>query len=187
MPTPTRSFTRAKLSPVLLTQKLDDAQWKRLYDATQRDAATLDRSPRRDGGRRLSRTRHRVSRRIWPCTAATASPVPSAAKTCSAFAMRITKPTTARVPDRRPASGRSRAVAPVEIRLAAHPRGTRSPQTWSTSRNDRTAKARSVRRAILVIYPRKVSLCFLYGARLADPERRLAGGGKQVRHISWPA
>ncbi len=25
----------AKLSPVLLTQKLDDAQWKRLYDATQ--------------------------------------------------------------------------------------------------------------------------------------------------------
>ncbi|MFZ1017728.1 MAG: hypothetical protein WAN39_07655, partial [Candidatus Cybelea sp.] len=35
----------------------------------------------------------------------------------------------------------------------------------------------------IAIYPRKVSLCFLYGARLADPERRLAGGGKQVRHI----
>ncbi|HEY1881796.1 MAG TPA: hypothetical protein VGG51_01985 [Candidatus Cybelea sp.] len=35
----------------------------------------------------------------------------------------------------------------------------------------------------IVIYPRKVSLCFLYGARLPDPERRLAGGGKQVRHI----
>ncbi|MGC1984543.1 MAG: hypothetical protein WA668_04050, partial [Candidatus Cybelea sp.] len=35
----------------------------------------------------------------------------------------------------------------------------------------------------IVIYPRKVSLCFLYGASLADPERRLAGGGKQVRHI----
>lgn len=35
----------------------------------------------------------------------------------------------------------------------------------------------------IVIHPRKVSLCFLYGARLPDPERRLAGGGKQVRHI----
>ncbi|HEY2473772.1 MAG TPA: hypothetical protein VGI19_03130 [Candidatus Cybelea sp.] len=35
----------------------------------------------------------------------------------------------------------------------------------------------------LVIYPRKVSLCFLYGATLPDPERRLLGGGKQVRHI----
>jgi hypothetical protein len=35
----------------------------------------------------------------------------------------------------------------------------------------------------IVIYPRKVSLCFLYGAHLADPERRLDGGGKQVRHI----
>ncbi len=34
-----------------------------------------------------------------------------------------------------------------------------------------------------MIYPRKVSLCFLYGARLPDTERRLAGGGKQVRHI----
>jgi hypothetical protein len=35
----------------------------------------------------------------------------------------------------------------------------------------------------IVIYPRKVSLCFLYGASLPDPEGRLAGGGKQVRHI----
>jgi hypothetical protein len=35
----------------------------------------------------------------------------------------------------------------------------------------------------IAIYPRKVSLCFLYGARLPDPQRRLAGGGKQVRHI----
>jgi len=35
----------------------------------------------------------------------------------------------------------------------------------------------------IAIYPKKVSLCFLYGARLADPERLLAGSGNQVRHI----
>jgi hypothetical protein len=35
----------------------------------------------------------------------------------------------------------------------------------------------------VVIYPKKVSLCFLYGARLPDPDGLLAGSGNQVRHI----
>jgi hypothetical protein len=35
----------------------------------------------------------------------------------------------------------------------------------------------------LAIYPKKVSLCFLYGARLTDPEHLLQGSGNQVRHI----
>jgi hypothetical protein len=35
----------------------------------------------------------------------------------------------------------------------------------------------------IVIHPRKVSLCFLWGAQLADPNGVLEGGGKQVRHI----
>ncbi len=35
----------------------------------------------------------------------------------------------------------------------------------------------------VVIYPRKVSLCFLWGAYLRDPDGLLAGGGRQVRHI----
>jgi hypothetical protein len=35
----------------------------------------------------------------------------------------------------------------------------------------------------LAIYPRHVTLCFLYGVELDDPERLLAGGGNQVRHI----
>jgi hypothetical protein len=35
----------------------------------------------------------------------------------------------------------------------------------------------------IAIYPKKVSLCFLYGARLSDPNGLLAGGGNQVRHV----
>ena len=35
----------------------------------------------------------------------------------------------------------------------------------------------------IVIYPRHVSLCFLQGAWLVDPQKLLQGGGNQVRHI----
>ena len=35
----------------------------------------------------------------------------------------------------------------------------------------------------IVIYPRHVSLCFLYGVELDDPEKLLQGSGNQVRHI----
>jgi hypothetical protein len=35
----------------------------------------------------------------------------------------------------------------------------------------------------VVLYPRWVTLCFLHGARLIDPERMLRGNGKQVRSI----
>ncbi len=35
----------------------------------------------------------------------------------------------------------------------------------------------------IVVYPRKVSLCFLYGAHLPDPEHLLQGSGNRVRHI----
>lgn len=35
----------------------------------------------------------------------------------------------------------------------------------------------------IVIHPRKVSLCFLWGAYLRDPDGFLAGSGRQVRHI----
>jgi Domain of unknown function (DU1801) len=35
----------------------------------------------------------------------------------------------------------------------------------------------------IVIYPRKVSLCFLQGVHVPDPDRLLRGGGNQVRFI----
>jgi Domain of unknown function (DU1801) len=35
----------------------------------------------------------------------------------------------------------------------------------------------------IVLAPRWVTLCFLHGAKLDDPEKLLAGGGKQVRNI----
>jgi hypothetical protein len=35
----------------------------------------------------------------------------------------------------------------------------------------------------VVAYPKKVALCFLYGASLPDPEGMLQGSGNQVRHI----
>jgi hypothetical protein len=45
-----------------------------------------------------------------------------------------------------------------------------------------TEKASSAALSI-VLYPRWVSLCFLYGARLDDPHGLLRGAGRQVRHI----
>jgi hypothetical protein len=35
----------------------------------------------------------------------------------------------------------------------------------------------------IVLYPRHVNLCFLFGAELADPQKVLQGSGNQVRHI----
>ncbi len=35
----------------------------------------------------------------------------------------------------------------------------------------------------IALYPRWVSLFFMRGARLADPDGRLRGSGKQIRHI----
>lgn len=35
----------------------------------------------------------------------------------------------------------------------------------------------------IAVYPRHVTLCFLYGVELDDPGKILQGGGNQVRHI----
>jgi hypothetical protein len=35
----------------------------------------------------------------------------------------------------------------------------------------------------LVVYPRCVTLCFLWGVKLPDPRKILEGDGKQVRHV----
>jgi hypothetical protein len=35
----------------------------------------------------------------------------------------------------------------------------------------------------IVLYPQHVSLCFIYGASLPDPDKILNGSGNQVRHI----
>jgi hypothetical protein len=35
----------------------------------------------------------------------------------------------------------------------------------------------------IVVYPRWISLCFLQGAKLADPHHLLRGSGKAARHI----
>src|SRR4051812_36532019 len=35
----------------------------------------------------------------------------------------------------------------------------------------------------LACFPDHVTLCFLYGVKLADPKKLLEGGGNQVRHI----
>jgi hypothetical protein len=38
----------------------------------------------------------------------------------------------------------------------------------------------------IVVFPRWVTLCFLQGAKVPDPQKRLQGNGKQVRHIRLP-
>ena len=35
----------------------------------------------------------------------------------------------------------------------------------------------------VAVFPKWVTLCFIQGAGLPDPEKRLKGGGNQVRHI----
>src|SRR5690242_9241234 len=35
----------------------------------------------------------------------------------------------------------------------------------------------------VAVFPDHVTICFLYGVKLADPKKLLAGGGNQVRHI----
>jgi len=35
----------------------------------------------------------------------------------------------------------------------------------------------------IAVFPTHVTLCFLFGAKLADPKKLLLGGGKRVRHI----
>jgi hypothetical protein len=35
----------------------------------------------------------------------------------------------------------------------------------------------------IAIFPTHVTLCFLFGAKLSDPKKLLAGGGNRVRHI----
>ncbi len=78
------------------------------------------------GGRgSVSREGDRVPAPAWPCMAAIGQPCPAAARRCSGFAMRTTRPTTARAA--RPAAG-ARATGPVPalgIRLATHDRGAR--------------------------------------------------------------
>lgn len=36
----------------------------------------------------------------------------------------------------------------------------------------------------LAVMPRKVTLCFVYGAKLADPKKLMHGGGNQVRFLT---
>src|SRR4051794_4304869 len=48
--------------------------------------------------------------------------------------------------------------------------------------NDRASEAL----LSLVLYPRYISLCFLKGAKLADPKKLLQGSGQLVRHIRLP-
>ncbi len=82
-------------------------------DARRGNRAPPDRLPRSpdrvdgafaEGSRRpLSRRRSRPSARRWPCTAATANPVPIAERPCSGSCMPTTRRTTA--PDARRAAG----------------------------------------------------------------------------------
>jgi hypothetical protein len=39
----------------------------------------------------------------------------------------------------------------------------------------------------IVIFPKKVSICFLQGRHLPDPQRLLQGGGNQVRFVTLDA
>jgi hypothetical protein len=39
----------------------------------------------------------------------------------------------------------------------------------------------------IAIFPTHVTLCFLFGAKLADPKKLLLGGGNRVRHIKLSA
>ena len=86
----------ARLSPFKQTASLDDDEVRRLYDATRVTLLDVDRRSCRRKPATSFRRRSPRSARAWPCTAATASRVPTAARRCSASSTRPTKRTTAR-------------------------------------------------------------------------------------------
>ena len=69
----------ARLSPVLLTRKLNDEEWASLYEADASDLAGLDRSASHRGGAARFRTRSRRSGPKCPCMAALENPARDAA------------------------------------------------------------------------------------------------------------
>ena len=86
---------RARLSPLALTQLLAPDELERLFEATCAVLAewTARLRPRR---RASSRKASPPFAKRWPCTGVSARPARFAAPGCSAFAMRRTRPTTAR-------------------------------------------------------------------------------------------
>jgi hypothetical protein len=69
-------------------------------------AEGVDRTPSGRGWRRVSGERDRLPSRPWPCTAASASPAPSAAPPCSARVRRQRSQLLPDLPDRRPVARR---------------------------------------------------------------------------------
>jgi formamidopyrimidine-DNA glycosylase len=84
---------RARLSPIALTQKLDDDEVARLFDATSTTLAEWTDRLRKDAEGKFP---EKVAT-TWPGTATSASPARFAGGRCSALSTRTTRPTIARV------------------------------------------------------------------------------------------
>ena len=85
----------ARLSPVALSQRLDDDEVERLYRATRSVLEDVDRPARAQRRGRASRRRSPPSGRRWRSTGGTGSRAPTAAHRCSASCTPRTRPTTA--------------------------------------------------------------------------------------------
>ena len=147
---------RAKLSPVALSQKIDDDAVARLYAATCELLADWTERLRTGVAQQVSRERDRVPARVRGARQVPPA-VPGVRQAGAAHPLRRERDQLLRgLPDRRQAARRSRAVAPAARRLAALAR-----------RDGRAARARPG-------HPR-------HGSSSADERRRTRRGRKGRR------
>jgi len=116
----------ARLSPVTLTRRIDDAAGRAAVRRLPRAAAAVDRAAAGPGRGRIPGESHGVPHRHGGARSLRAA-VPGMRSAGAAHPLRRQRDQLLRaLPDRRPAAGRSRAVAPAEAGLAAQHRRARA-------------------------------------------------------------
>ena len=109
---------RAKLSPLMLSSRIDDEQVAQLFERDAQHAHRMDRPAPRRGRRQLPGEGDRLSRRdggAWPLPKA----VPGMRRAGAAHSLRGERDQLLRaLPDRRPRAGRPEPVATAQGRLA---------------------------------------------------------------------
>jgi len=116
----------ARLSPVTLTRRIDDAAGRAAVRRLPRAAAAVDRAAAGPGRGRIPGESHGVPHRHGGARSLRAA-VPGMRSAGAAHPLRRQRDQLLRaLPDRRPAAGRPRAVAPAEAGLAAQHRRARA-------------------------------------------------------------
>ena len=139
---------RARLSPTLQTRQLNDAEWQRLYEATQATLTDWIERLRAERGRRFPGEGHRLPQghgRAWPLRQA----LPGLRHRHPAHSLRRKRnELLPALPDRRQAARRPLAFAAAQGRLAEDDRGAGEPAKAVSYQPSCTARIAPDRRSI---------------------------------------